>query len=226
MEGERYSSAEFIDDYQLLAGLGSTPDLPQSLVLIDTEDVGGIPTQTTFHLSPMFEDVKGPHLLLERGVHKLSIEESQAPFYPDPTQRIILLRVHSATCYLAVSVSALLELKNRGGAEIGWDEWKGHVAAPRFGPRLLDLWVSGCRLFSMFSTHPSLGAQMRVYDFSVRGRVQYMSEEVNQQFSGLKYLLPTPAQARIPWKPIYSRSDNGSIVFFCVSFTVSYRACE
>ena len=42
-EGERFNSVEFIDDYRLLAGLGSTSGLPPCLVLIDTEDVGGLP---------------------------------------------------------------------------------------------------------------------------------------------------------------------------------------
>ena len=219
---------EFIDDYQLLASLGSTPDLPQSLMLIDTEDVGGSPTQTTFHLTPQFKNSGGPYLFLEQGVHKPSPEESQAPFYPDPAQRIIVLSVHSTKCYLAVSVGALLELKSRREAEIGWDEWKSHVAVLRLpsDPRMVALWVSGCRFFSISSAHPSQGGQMQVYDFSVRGRAQYLSEEVDQQFSGLRYMLPTPAQAQIPRRPIHSCSGHDSIVFVCVSFPVSYYARE
>ena len=47
-EGERFNSTEFIDDYRLLAGLGSTSGLPPFLVLIDTEDVGGLPRKRLF----------------------------------------------------------------------------------------------------------------------------------------------------------------------------------
>ena len=221
LEGERFNSVEFVDDYRLLAGLGSTLGLPPCLVLIDTEDVGGTPRQTTFHLSPQFKDCGSLFLLLEQGAHEPSSEESLAPFYPDPAQRIVVLRMQRATYYPVVSIRALLELQSHGGTEIVWDEWKNNVVAPRLtsdelGP--VAPWVSGCRLFSICSTESSPDAQVQVHDFSVRGRAQYLSEEADQSFGGLRCLSPTPAQARIPREGLAGlRGGHDSIVFCRVS---------
>ena len=194
-------------------------------MLFDTEDVGGTPTQTTFHLSPQFGDFGGPWLLLERCVHELSIEESLAPFYPDPAQRVVMLDTHGDIRYLAVSVGALLEFKSRGGAKIGWDEWKSRVVVPRLeasGHRILDLWVSGCRLFHIFSTESSPDGQMQVFDLSVRGLARYLSEEADQSLGGLRYISPTLAQARIPWRFAQSHNVQDGILFSRVSLTVLF----
>lgn len=201
--------------------LAPTSGLPSSLVLIDTEDVGGTPKKTTFRLPPKFENFGGPYLRLERGVHEPSPEESQAPFYPDPAQRVIVLETLGDIRYLAISVGALLELKSRGGAEIGWDEWKGHAVVPRLlssDEWTATLLVSGCRLFYISSTESDPDAQIRVYDFSARGCAQYSSEEANQAFGTLRYLSPTPARARIPWGFIDSSIGHDSVVFTRVSF--------
>ena len=210
-------SVEFIDDCLLLAGLESTSSLPPSLVLIDTEDKGGTPRQTTFRLSPQFKNFGVLFLFLEQGVHKPSTEESLTPFYPDPAQRIVLLRMQRALYNPAVSVGALLELKNRGRGEIEWDELRSHVVVPRLsldemGP--IDPWVSGCRLFFICSTESGQDDQLRVYDFSMRGRAQYLSEEADQSVGGLRCLSPTPARAWIPrdWL-LLPRSGHDSIVF-------------
>ena len=219
----------FIDDHLLLAALESTSSLPPSLLLIDTEEVGVTPVQTTFHLSPQFRYTRSPRLLLEQGVHEPSPEESLAPFYPDPAQRIVILPLilplRHPIRYLAVSVGALLELKSRGGAEIGWDEWKDHVAIPR---HLLDhhiatLWVSGCRLFCICSTESGPDHQMKVYDFSPQGRAQYLSEEADGSLGILRYLSPTPARAQIPWGEFdHACSGHDTIVFSRVSLTAVF----
>ena len=125
-------------------------------------------------------------------MHELSIEESLAPFYPDPAQRVVMLDTHGDIRYLAVSVGALLEFKSRGGAKIGWDEWKSRVVVPRLeasGHRILDLWVSGCRLFHIFSTESSPDGQMQVFDLSVRGLARYLSEADQSLGSGIYHPL-------------------------------------
>ena len=231
MEREHYKSAEFIDDYRLLVVLGPTSSLSPCIALFDTEDVEETPTQTTFHLSPQFKDSGGSYLLLEQGVYGPSPEESLVPFYPDPAQRIVMLNMQHDRRYLAICVGALLEFKSRGEAEIGWDEWKHHVVVPRFvsDQWMIALWVSGCRLFSVFSTQSDPDAQMQVYDFSPRGRAQYLSEETDQSLGGLRYLSPTTARARIPWDGmVESCSGHDSIVFSRVSLTISYfpRECD
>ena len=218
---------EFIDDYRLLAGLGSTSGLPPFLVLIDTEEVGGTPTQTTFHLSAKFINCGTLFLLSEQGAHGPSPEESLAPFYPDPAQRVVVMQMQSATCYLVVSVGTLLEFKSRGGTEIRWDEWRDRVVAAcpftdettrRIGP-----WVSGCRLFSIFSTQSCPDLRMQVHDFSLWGRARYLSKEANRSFGGLRCLSSTPAQAQIPWdRLIRPRSGHDSILFPHVSLIVPH----
>ena len=223
-EGEGYNLAQFIDDYRLLASLRPTSGLPPSLVLFDTEDVGGPPIQTTFLFSPQFVYPGGPYLHLERGVHELSIEESQAPFYPDPAQRIVMLDMQDDIRYLVVSVGALLEFKSRGASEIGWDEWKSRVVVPRLisGYWIQDAWVSGCRLFCTFFAESSPDKQMQVFDFSARGHARYLCEEVDQSLSGLRYISPTLAQARIPWNLAELHNVQDGIVLTCVSLVVLF----
>ena len=169
-------------------------------------------------------------LLLDQGAHEPSPEESLAPFHPDPAQRIVVLDVQLASYYLVVSVGALLEFRSRGWRMIKWGEWKSHVAIPRLslddvGP--VAPWVSGCRLFFLRSTKSSPDGQMQVYDFSARGRAQYISREVDHPFGEPRSLSPTLAQARIPWnRLIASGSGHDSIVFSRVSLTVSYSSGE
>ena len=197
-------------------------------MLINTEDIEGSPTQTTLHFSPQFEYPGEVFLRLEEGVHELSPEESLAPFYPDPVQRIVILETQGDIGYLVISVGALLELKRRGETEIRWDEWKCHVAVPRRVPNHpVALWVSGCRLFCISSTESDPGVQMQVYDLSPRGRAQYLSEKTGRSLGGLRYLSPIPARAQIPPGEL-DKVFNGhdSIVFSYVSSTVSYSFWE
>ena len=232
MTGEQCSSLEFIDDYHLLAGLGSPQGLPPSLAVIDTEDPDEetLSAVTVFHLPPQFKDFGRMTVLLEQGAYEPSPEESLAPFYPDPAQQIVVLDAKLASYYLAVSVGALLELKSCGARKIRWDEWKSHVVVPRLpldemGP--VAPWVSGCRLFFIRSRESSPDVQMQVYDFSVQGRAQYLSKEGDESFGGLRCLSPTPARARIPRdRLIVSRSGHDSIVFPRVSLTVFYSSGE
>ena len=198
-------------------------------MLINTEDVGGSPTQTTLHLPLQFGD---PELFLhlEEGVHGPSLEESLAPFYPDPLQRIVILemKMRRRIRRLVVTVGALLELERRGEAEIGWDEWKCHVAILRnFPDHPTSFWVSGCRLFYICSTEPGPGPQMQVYDLSPRGRAQYLGEEADRWLGVVRYLSPTPARAQIPRVELdYIFSGHDSIGFSYVSSTVSYSFWE
>ena len=159
-------------------------------------------------------------------MHELSIEEFQAPFHPDPAQRIVVVDTHGDTRYVVVRVGALLEFKSRGGSEIGWDEWKSRVVVPRLvsGHRILELWVSGCRLFYTFSTESSPDVQMQAFDFSARGLARYLCEKADQSLSGLRYISPTLAQARIPWRFAELRNVQDGIVFARVSLMVLFSS--
>ena len=130
-----------------------------------------------------------------------------------------------ASYYLDAQIGALLGLKNRGGPEIGLDEWKRYVFILHPTPDHLEfvaLWVSGCRLFSVCLTKSSPDAQTRVHDFRMRERIRCLSEEADPLFGGIRYLSPTVAKARIPqWEELVdSRSGHDSIVFSRVSTTI------
>ena len=219
---ESYLSVEFIDDDRILGCLELMLLEPQSLVLLDTgKPVGGVPLKTLFHLPPL--PFVNPPLLLEHGAHQPSPEESQAPFYRDPTQRIVALHPPHYSGTPIFRIGALLELlKGREGSEIGWDEWKSHVVIPTFDSDRDShphLWVSGCRLFSVDSE----GAQAEVYDYSMRGCVEYLSDQVSCEFGELRYLSSTRAKVQLPWGvDELAGGDNShdSVVFTCVSVTV------
>jgi hypothetical protein len=191
---------EFIDDYRLLVTLGPSKDDPLCVVLMDTEkDMGGVPAQTSFQLSPYFYDPGYPSLLLERGAHKPSPSERLAPFHQDPTQRIAALTYFPR--YLVFSVEALVRLsEGREGCEIGWDEWKEHVVIPSIRQSdLVGAWVSGCRLFCITSPGHGPDARMEVYDFSKKGRVEHLSEEDHPDLDGVRCLSFAGANAQLPW---------------------------
>ena len=201
---ENYLSVEFIDDYRLLCCL-SRSFTPKCLVVIDTgKPMGpGVPMKTLFHLPSFRGGFLNPPLLLEHGAHKPSPEESQAPFYWDPTQRIIALHLQPWVGSPIFKVGVLLKLlEGHEGSEVEWDEWKSHVVIPSFNldrEKYPDIWVSGCRLFSIDSG----SYQAEVYDYSMQACVEYLSDEVNYEFSGLSYLSSTGAKVWVPW-----RADN------------------
>jgi hypothetical protein len=220
MRDRIYHSAEFIDDYRLLVALRSSKDDPQSVVLMNTEkDMGGVPAQTSFELSPYLDDYY-PSLLLERGAYKPPSSERLAPFHQDPTQRIAALTYFSG--HLVFSVETLVRLsEGREGCEIGWDEWKKHVVIPSI--RQSDFpstWVSGCRFFRITSAgHPSV-SRMEVYDFSKKGRVEHLSEEDHPDLDGVKCLSFAGANPQLPWdvgRLIYMNGGRDSVVFTHVS---------
>ena len=222
LENVHYDSAEFIDDYRLFVNLRASGDRLPCILLIDTEkDVGGAPAQTSFQFTPYFRDTGYPSLHLERGVHKPSHAERLAPFHHDPTQRIAALFMPYTYDCLVFPVEALVRLaEDREGCEIGWDEWKKHVVIPSVNQiNLVEVWVSGCRLFCITSAGHGAEAQMEVYDFSKKGRVKYLSEQVNPDLDGVRYLSSTGAKAKLPWDIDDLLDMNGghdSVVFFRV----------
>jgi hypothetical protein len=190
--------------------------------------VEGIPVQTFFSLSPHFTYSKHSYpLLLERGVYKPSLAESLAPFHPDPSQRIAVLRLPSASHYLVLQVGGLLEfLRSHEGSVVEWDEWKSHVVIPSIDldrRHTVRVWVSGCRLFSLYFTDPILDFQMEVYDFSVRGRAKYLNKQVDKHFPGVTCLSSTGVVAQVRLDDVLdAHSGHDSIVFYGVSVMVLF----
>ena len=170
------------------------------------ENIGGTPMKTVFHLP---RRLGGSYLSIELGVHRPSSVEPLAPFYQDPTQRIVVLDTNSYSHDLVVRVTVFLELfEDREGTEIGWDEWKHHVVMP--STDLKDMChifeISGCRLFFVSSTGTSWDCQIRICDFSMQGRAKYSSERENGEFGVVKCMSLTGAWAQIP--------RNGSLFSF------------
>lgn len=224
LENKRYASAEFIDDYRLLASLKVPGDDfydPMSILLINAEVcVGrGTPAQTSFRLTPYFNRAC-PIIHLERGGHKPSATDRLTTFYQDPAQRIAVLNM-GLGCplpYLAFRVEALVGLaRGHEGREIEWDDWKKHVIIPSIEPGPAETWVSGCRLYHI---KPGEDAGIEVYDFSARGRVGRLS---GQDISGLgevKCLQANGVKVILPWSSDRVDVLGGrceSVMFFRVS---------
>lgn len=182
------------------------------------KDVGrGTPVWTLFHLPPTFGSIDDhPSLLLERGAHEPSPTEYLAPFYQDPSQRIAVLDVWFPYTSLAFPVEALLKLAgDYGGREIEWDRWKKHaVFSPLHEPRIVNAWVSGCRLFRLDYT-PDV--QIEVYDFSTRGRARLGVEQASPDLGTVSYLQSTSVKLCLKWDTPRFREMGGgreSIIFF------------
>ena len=173
--------------------------------------------QTSFQFPVHFRGFGRPFLLLEQGMHKPSSSECLAPFYQDHTQRIAALSMTHPSDNLFFRVEALLKLaEGREGCEIGWDEWKMHVVIPSLpDPDLVRAWVSGCRLFYI-NLAATGKAAVEVYDFSMRGRAKYLREQANANLGGVRYLVSTGTNARLPWetyKVFDMRGGHDSVVF-------------
>ena len=191
----------------------------------------GIPVQTALLFSPCFINSGPPHLSLERVAHKPSLAESLAPFHPDPLQRIVMLclplpYLSRFRCFLVFRVEALLDfLRSHEGSVVEWDEWKSHVVIPSISP---EQWgsctcVSGCRLFSLYRTNSSLGYQMDMYDFSIRGRVKYQSKQVVKSLPEAACLSSTGVVAQLKMGSVSNaHSGHDSVVFLTVSVIVLF----
>ena len=79
-------------------------------------------TQTTFHFEPR---AGTPEILIDKGEQKASPEEDLlAPFYQDPSQRMLAMKVykHSHTSIFVVKTGVLLGLARKwGGADLEWE---------------------------------------------------------------------------------------------------------
>ena len=184
--------------------------------------MGGVPAQTSFLLPPHSISHGWPSLLLERGVHKPPPAEHLAPFYRDPAQRIAALAIPDLLCYLVFPVEALVKLaEGCEGCEIEWDEWKEHVVIPSIHvPDLVDIWVSGCRLFCITSSGYGRSVNVEVYDFSKKGRVKYLDERVDLDLGGVRYLSSTGVYTKLPCDTFELIGTGGgwdSAIFFAVS---------
>ena len=131
---------------------------------------------------------------------------------------------------LVFQVEALVRLaEGHEGCKIRWDEWKKHVVIPSIRQSdLVDVWVSGCRIFCLDQAEDGPNAELEVYDFSKRGRVECLGKQFGPYLSGVRYLLSITTSVRLPWlRDWLIDGDSGcnSVVFFRVSVLhVSFAA--
>ena len=126
-------------------------------------------TQTTFHSNP--GEYLSAAIAYGQGGHEASPGDSLAPFYQDPSQRVLAIVLYAADymTVFVVKVEALLRLaRERGSADIEWEEWRAYVVMVSFRQELRPrLWVSGSRLLSIeLNPDSDLVSWMDVLDFS------------------------------------------------------------
>jgi hypothetical protein len=90
-------------------------------------------------------------------------------------------------------------------------------------PRFFHVWVSGSRVFSVCSPD---NVQLEIYDFSTRGHAEYLSERIDDELGGLRYLSFVGAKAQCPWQFFnlkYMCSCGYGAVFYLVSVGSPYE---
>ena len=196
----------------------SSDKKPLRLLLLDTEQVSsGMPVQTWFH-APMA--YRGWSWVIEAGGHKPSPQDIlTAPFYPDPSQRILAFSLGSGNGMSVMKVETLLRLsRERTGGKVQWKEWKPYLLETFLErePHESDVrsWVSGFRLFRLPAALDDT-CDLYVYDFSARGRMSSLRQPAGNDRQVRMY----PSVRRC-WKDINMCDTNvghDSVVFLTVS---------
>ena len=213
---------EFLDDYRLAVSVSASEDNESPvLLLLDTERVSLMePTWTRF-CGP------APCLhwtcLFDTGGHKPSPQEMlAAPFYPDPSQRILALSTELQWGFYVMKVETLLRLvRERAGEDIQWEEWKSYMieTVPQRQPHTAyhrGSWVSGFRLFSTFVALCDRGCNLCVHDFSPHASTKFL----HKLDDGRTVMRPSVESVLLPWNGICIRSlsfGHDSIVAELVS---------
>jgi hypothetical protein len=148
--------------------------MPPGLTFLNTKEAttgGGEILQTTlFFDDDEREDLAMMGLISDLGGHEPSYTDDLfAPFYPDPSQRVLAIDFISYDGVAVMKEETLLSLvQERKGEVLRWGEWGELVTWVLPGRHPDGLWVSGPRLRCVYSTD-SGEPLMETYDFSARG---------------------------------------------------------
>ena len=192
---------EFLDDYRLAISVSAPEDNESpGLLLLDTERVSLMtPTWTRFR-GPVSS--RNLARLFDAGGYKPSPQDTlAAPFYPDPSQRILALYVEPQRELYVVKAETLLRLAmGRVGEELQWEEWKSCLieTIPHATPDTaycLGSWVSGFRLFSAFVMLGERVCNLSVHDFSPRASMRFL----HSAGDGRKVMHPSVPAFHLPW---------------------------
>ena len=196
-----YQVLEFLDDYRLVISMSPPSHRgPLRLLVIDTERVSRMaPTQTLFH-GPVTS--RRWSCLFDTGGYKPSPQEIlTAPFYPEPSQRILALSTEPQKEFSIMRVETLLRFaKERAGKEIRWEEWKlyliGIVLQKAPGTLFhMRSWVSGFRFFSAPIGGYDGACDLQMYDFSARS----LQKWVRRTNVGRQVMHPSGPGHHLPW---------------------------
>ena len=152
--------------------------------------------QTTFWLDSHedFRYMEGFWLHLDHRGHEPTPEEdSLAPFYQDPSQRMLVLGFRQDIYVYVMKAEVLLKLaRERRGAGLVWGEWRTHVVEVILSFGTASLWVSGPRLFSLRLPKRRSGewSWVDVYDLSPRAPVRHTEEAADNDERVMRTMVP------------------------------------
>jgi len=196
LKHEYHSSVAFLDNYWLAFVLDSRkPDTASRLVLMNTKLATDevVPTQTTFRLHQDYLCLVKIRLYVEQGGDEPSHEDSFAPFYPDPSQRVfsICLDHDYEQIFLVMKTEVLLKLaREQPGMEMEWEQLESHTFTVQPG-NVVASWVSGHRLFCISCGGLGDNVRVVVHDFSAQAsaRGQKTWDEWRHDWLGAQDLL-------------------------------------
>jgi len=204
IQGGCYSDLGFVDEYSFVV-------LSERLHVFDTEHRTP-PEQTTFCLSgtPFY-------LLLEPCSHAPSPDGFMAaPFYPDPSQRMLALNLDGER-WCTINTQLLLELaRKREGQYVKWCEW-GEIV------NFLDIsgrnyvWVSGCRLF--YIAFDKATSYLQVRDFSPGSRVKSVQDGASKS-QGETRISSIRDLHKLPWHGCHLWGMNSIVGYDTIVFCV------
>lgn len=164
--------AGLVDDFWLLIlSDGSGPQPTSKLTFLSTketrEDGGGFVRTSLF----LDGDLEMENLL---GGHEPSCtDDLSAPFHPDPSQRVLVVKFADCEDVLVMKAEAILKLvQERKDEDLQWEEWEDYATwISSTGPPD-GLWIADHRLRCMILTDPGVPL-MDVYDFGTQASGRY-----------------------------------------------------
>jgi len=156
-----------------------------------------------------------------------------APFYPDPSQRILALCYGPHGRCFVINVELFLELaREREGQYVKWEEWVTHTIEIQVEGDSFPghIWVSGSQLYCTMCRLEGvdLSSSLRIYDFSHAGRSKHLRTlDRPNKSRGTREISPSLENYKLPWNPddrVIPVKGHDSIVFSIVSILAFFCA--
>ena len=227
-----YRDLKFIDEYSFVMLSDPPQEGPPQLRVIDTEcRTTPTPIQTSFSFSSRAPPPS--HLLSDPCGHAPSSDElTTAPFYPDPSRRILAVGSGNLWWYVINTELLLGFSREREGQNISWDDWEATLTLVQAQDITSSdcTWVSGCRLFCTASrgTDYDYGqSYLRMYDFNRAVRPKNLDAQSGTEGSKRKKEVSRDfVEHQLPWRPRdlkrgAATTVHDSIVFCVVSTLIT-----